>query len=1416
MAEPEPADLRHLVDEQCDTFEAAWQRGQRPDISDFLAGVPDHARSDLLAELLALDMELRARAGQWPDQSIYKTKYPDDHVIIGQVFNEFQSWAQATDAVENELKSRIVLGEQDTQSQALETKEWSPDDPQPEPSHKAALGSEATRLPRQIGRYEVLRKLGQGGMGTVLLAHDTVLDRNVALKLPHFNVREDAAGIERFYREARAMATIHHANLCPIHDVGEHEGQPYITMAYIDGQSLAEAIATEGTMDPYRAIQLIRKLALAMQAVHEAGVLHRDLKPSNVMIDQQGEPFITDFGLASRDRQMEADLTQSGTVIGSPAYMAPEQVSGTREAIGSHTDVYALGVILYQLLCGRRPYDGSGLAVLGQISSGKPPTPPSELADVDEQLEAICLKAMAHEVDDRFPTADKLADALRSLPNESSRVVSPVATTAGFPKEATDPRKRHRWLVWGIAACTLSLIVGTAAMVFVRPNKPTGLERASSANNEAHRIGIASRPSGDAIDLIAMIDPVRDSYTEHARFRIDSGVLFTPPVIPNRSSLPMAERNTRLVIPVSDMPNEYDLTIVVERKTTEPSSLNVGVIRDGHQATVAIDGFDDHRWVLETLYSPEISGDILSASHHPLELGTKNEIVFQVRADAITVLQNGSQILRFTGDSSQLQAIRHWRVPDREGLIFGCQGEFAVYELKLLPMLPSNNVDDAVNNPWGFTVQDSGQRLGTAESGAVEFGDFDGDGDLDAVVANAGSEPNRILLNDGHGRFSEGTHHLGTDSLRGLAVGDVDNDGDLDIFLACDGGPNTVWLNDGKAKFSVSEQQFESSRSAQVALADFDGDGDLDAWIGKLNPHDDAVWINDGKGRFTDSGQLLGKERVWGVNAGDVDGDGDIDVLVATGGKARNSLWLNDGKAQFTRSDQVFSETDASNWFEIGDLNGDGANDLFQTCYAGTDRVWLNDGTGQFTETGQQLPNINSKRARFADLDEDGDLDVVVTGLNNDPNYVMLNDGSGHFVERVQWFGHSTSNGLALGDLDGDGDLDAFVANGSDQPNRIWINTAVDEPAVSLGFLPSEHVTPKETTAQFVDSGQEFDPDDSTAVAAGDLDGDGNVDVIVTRNDASNQVWLNDGLGYFSIHQEFSLAAFGKVALGDLDSDGDLDAVFVRANSNVPGGIWMNDGHGTFTDTGQSLAGHMLWDIELADLDNDSDLDVVVADRKGPNLVFRNDSSGLFVNTEQTLGESESTGVQIGDLDGDGDNDLFFCNYSLQPNTVWFNDGNGVFADSGQRLGSSKTHAIAITDLDQDGDLDVYAANVDGTDSIWINDGMGEFKEKKPFERKQTSSAVAVGDLNGDARDDLFIANGFRRTAEAGEILLSTGIELAFDVRLSLEVNATDIALADFDGDGDLDAFVTTIYNAPNRVWFNQTVDKSIASPGPL
>jgi serine/threonine protein kinase len=274
-------------------------------------------------------------------------------------------------------------------------------------------------------------------MGTVYLAYDTQLDRQVALKIPQFSATDSPSVMERFFREARAAATLHHASICPVYDVGEINGTHYLTMAYIEGRPLSELIRTSAKgLTSRQAAALARRLALALEEAHSKKVIHRDLKPSNVMLTKRGEPVIMDFGLARRGGAKDAPLTQYGSVMGTPAYMAPEQAKGNPDEMGPACDIYSLGVILYELLAGRPPFEGDAIAVLSQVLMDTPKSPSKYRPDVDRELEAICLKAMAKRPESRYRSMGELAGALGDyLKGTSQPAQSVVAQTQPAPEQ---------------------------------------------------------------------------------------------------------------------------------------------------------------------------------------------------------------------------------------------------------------------------------------------------------------------------------------------------------------------------------------------------------------------------------------------------------------------------------------------------------------------------------------------------------------------------------------------------------------------------------------------------------------------------------------------------------------------------------------------------------------------------------------------------------------------------------------------------------------------------------------------------------------------------------------------------------------------------------------------------------------------
>ncbi|MFA6562001.1 MAG: serine/threonine-protein kinase [Verrucomicrobiia bacterium] len=292
--------------------------------------------------------------------------------------------------------------------------------PPPSSAHAETIDSSSDgQPPRQsqpkpladFDRYELLGEIGRGGMGVVYKARQKGLDRVVALKIILAGQLASPEVVRRFLAESRAAARLQHPNIVRVFEAGEFQGRHFFAMEHVAGSNLA-ALASRGPLDPVDAARLVCTVARAVEHLHSQGIVHRDLKPSNILLDEKGQPFVTDFGLAKL-LDAQSQVTQSGVIAGTPSYMPPEQAAGRTAEVGPRSDVYSLGAILYELLAGRPPFRAeSPLDTLVQVIESEPTLLRDVNPRVPRELELVCLRCLEKSPDARYPSAAALADDL--------------------------------------------------------------------------------------------------------------------------------------------------------------------------------------------------------------------------------------------------------------------------------------------------------------------------------------------------------------------------------------------------------------------------------------------------------------------------------------------------------------------------------------------------------------------------------------------------------------------------------------------------------------------------------------------------------------------------------------------------------------------------------------------------------------------------------------------------------------------------------------------------------------------------------------------------------------------------------------------------------------------------------------------
>lgn len=325
----------------------------------------------------------------------------------------------------------------------------------------SSRGSRSQLDRERLGRFHLRSELGSGSFGRVYSAYDPQLDREVALKVSR-NKFDDVDELERFFREARAAGQLKHPNIVPVFEVGHEGDTAYIVYALVAGESL-DRVLVKQRFSPNEATRLLLKLADAVHSAHQRGIFHRDIKPANVLIDLKGEPHLMDFGVARR-HEGESLQTQEGDILGTPAYMSPEQARGENKTVDARSDLYSLGVILYELLCGKRPFEGSVLQLLQRVQEQTPVSPRRWNARVPRDLETICLKTLAKRPQDRYASVQHFADDLKRWLEHR-----PILARRANVLERTAMWARRQPLLAGLAATGLAAVMMFTAYSLTRP-----------------------------------------------------------------------------------------------------------------------------------------------------------------------------------------------------------------------------------------------------------------------------------------------------------------------------------------------------------------------------------------------------------------------------------------------------------------------------------------------------------------------------------------------------------------------------------------------------------------------------------------------------------------------------------------------------------------------------------------------------------------------------------------------------------------------------------------------------------------------------------------------------------------------------------------------------------------------------------
>lgn len=688
---------------------------------------------------------------------------------------------------------------------------------------------------------------------------------------------------------------------------------------------------------------------------------------------------------------------------------------------------------------------------------------------------------------------------------------------------------------------------------------------------------------------------------------------------------------------------------------------------------------------------------------------------------------------------------------------------------------------------------------------SISIGDVDGDGNPDILITgeeDGFDATSTLYLGEGQGRFTRADAGLTAVKNGSSSIADVNGDQDEDLLIT-GSGTATLYLGDGQGAFSEAGAGLTGVESGSSSIADVDGDGNPDLLITGEDPDGNptaTLYLGDGQGGFSKASAGLAGVLNSSSSIADVDADGNPDLLITgedTDGNRTATLYLGDGQGGFSEASAGLTGVDFGS-SSIADVDGDANPDLLITGrndnFAATATLYLGDGQGGFSEASTGLTGVENSSSSIADVDKDGDPDLLITGEDGDSDptaTLYLGDGQGGFTEAAAELNAVTEGSSAIADVSGDANPD-LVITGEDADRNVTARLYLGDGNASFSTADPIQVRVARSSS-----------------STGDVNGDGNLDLLITGQnpdlDETTTLYLGNGdLGFSEAGAGLTGVAGGSSSIDDVNNDGDLDLLITGedANSDPTSTLYLGDGQGGFTEAGAGLTGVENSSSSIADVDGDGNPDLLITglDANGTPtaMLYLGDGQGGFTTAGAGLTGVFNSASSIGDFNNDGNLDLVITGDkdpsggSRNPEaTLYLGDGQGGFTEASAELTGVVLATSSVGDVNEDGNLDLLLVGgggfsiADGT--LYLGDGQGGFTEAGADLTEVSGASSAIGDVNDDGHLDLVITGN-----ETAALFLGDGDGGYTEAGTGLTgVDDGSSTFGDVDNDGHIDLLIT-------------------------